>query len=145
MGKFEDFGILAEKYYVEDQLPISTIAKKLNLTDKTLHDWKKKGNWEDKKRDYLASQCSCNKNLYELVRLLTDKAVSDIRADGVYPDPAALNFISKMADKLPKIKTFEENVVNELMNANTSETEDKSEDIKLKIAKSIDEKLMGNG
>lgn len=145
MGKFEDFGILAEKYYVEDQLPISTIARKLNLTDKTLHDWKKKGNWEDKKRDYLASQCSCNKNLYELVRLLTDKAVSDIRTDGVYPDAAALNFISKMADKLPKIKTFEENVVNELMNANTSEAEDKSEDIKLKIAKSIDEKLMGNG
>lgn len=145
MGKFEDFGILAEKYYVEDQLPISTIARKLNLTDKTLHDWKKKGNWEDKKRDYLASQCSCNKNLYELVRLLTDKAVSDIRTDGVYPDAAALNFISKMADKLPKIKTFEENVVNELMNANTSETEEKAEDMKLKIAKSIDEKLMGNG
>lgn len=145
MGKFEDFGILAEKYYVEDQLPISTIARKLNLTDKTLHDWKKKGNWEDKKRDYLASQCSCNKNLYELVRLLTDKAISDIRTDGVYPDAAALNFISKMADKLPKIKTFEENIVNELMNANTSETEDKSEDMKLKIAKSIDEKLMGNG
>lgn len=145
MGKFEDFGILAEKYYVEDQLPISTIARKLNLTDKTLHDWKKKGNWEDKKRDYLASQCSCNKNLYELVRLLTDKAVSDIRTEGIYPDSAALNFISKMADKLPKIKTFEENVVNELMNANTSETEDKSEDMKLKIAKSIDEKLMGNG
>jgi len=145
MGKFEDFGILAEKYYVEDQLPISTIARKLNLTDKTLHDWKKKGNWEDKKRDYLASQCSCNKNLYELVRLLTDKAVSDIRTDGVYPDAAALNFISKMADKLPKIKTFEENIVSELMNANTSETEEKAEDMKLKIAKSIDEKLMGNG
>ena len=143
MGKFEDYGILAEKYFVEDQLPISAIARKLNLTDKTLHDWKKKGNWEDKRRDYLTSQCSCNKTLYELVRLLTDKAVAEIRTEGTYPDPAALNFIGKMADKLPKIKTFEENVVNELMNC--EETSEKSEDMKFKIAKSIDEKLMGNG
>ena len=144
MGKFEDYGILAEKYYVEDQLPISTIGKKLNLTDKTLHDWKKKGNWEDKRRDYLTSQCSCNKNLYELVRLLTDKAVNEIRTTGTYPDPAALNFIGKMADKLPKIKMFEENVVNELMNKSPEDSE-KSEDMKLKIANSIDAKLMGNG
>lgn len=143
MGKFEDYGILAEKYYVEDQLSISAIGKKLNLTDKTLHDWKKKGNWEDKRRDYLTSQCSCNKNLYELVRLLTDKAVNEIRTTGTYPDPAALNFISKMADKLPKIKTFEENVVNELMNKSPEDTESK-EDLKLKIAKSIDAKLMGS-
>lgn len=144
MGKFDDYGILAEKYYVEDQLPISAIGKKLNLTDKTLHEWKKKGNLEDKRRDYLTSQCSCNKNLYELVRLLTDKAVTEIRTTGTYPDPAALNFIGKMADKLPKIKNFEENVVNELMNKSPDNTE-KSEDMKLKIANSIDAKLMGNG
>lgn len=143
MGKFEDYGILAEKYYVEDQLPISAIGKKLNLTDKTLHDWKKKGNWEDKRREYLTAQCSCNKNLYELVRLLTDKAVTEIRTTGTYPDAAALNFICKMSDKLPKIKTFEENIVNELMAKSPEDTESK-EDLKLKIAKSIDAKLMGS-
>ena len=113
------------------------------MTDKTLHDWKKKGNWEDKRREYLTAQCSCNKNLYELVRLLTDKAVTEIRTTGTYPDAAALNFICKMSDKLPKIKTFEENIVNELMAKSPEDTESK-EDLKLKIAKSIDAKLMGN-
>ena len=41
MAKFDDYGILAEKYYVEEQLPVSRIAEKLGLTDKTLHEWKK--------------------------------------------------------------------------------------------------------
>ena len=144
MGKFEDYGILAEKYFVEDQLPVSAIAKKLNLTDKTLHEWKKRGNWEDKRRDYLTSQCSCNKALYELVRLLTDKAVTDIRTGGGYPDAAALNFIGKMADKLPKIKNFEENEVNELIQRISDKEENANDDLKLKIAESIDAKLMGN-
>lgn len=144
MGKFEDYGILAEKYFVEDQLPVSAIAKKLHLTDKTLHEWKKNGNWEDKRKDYLTSQCSCNKALYELVRLLTDKAVNDIRQNGTYPDSAALNFIGKMADKLPKIKDFEENEVNEIMNKLSDKENNSNEDMKLKIAESINAKLMGN-
>lgn len=144
MGKFEDYGILAEQYFVEEQLPISAIAKKLHLTDKTLHEWKKNGNWENKRKDYLTSQCSCNKALYELVRLLTDKAVTDIRQNGTYPDSAALNFIGKMADKLPKIKNFEENEVNELINKLSDKESEKNENMKLKIAESIDAKLMGN-
>lgn len=143
MGKFEDYGILAEQYYVENQLPISAIAKKLHLTDKTLHEWKVKGNWEDKRKDYLTSQCSCNKNLYELVRLLTEKAVAEIRTNGNYPDAAALNFIGKMADKLPKIKNFEENEVNELMTKLSEKEANKTEDMKLKIAESINAQLMG--
>lgn len=144
MGKFEDYGILAEQYFVEEQLPISAIAKKLHLTDKTLHEWKKNGNWENKRKDYLTSQCSCNKALYELVRLLTDKAVTDIRQNGTYPDSAALNFIGKMADKLPKIKNFEENEVNELITKLSEKETSKNEDMKLKIAESINAKLMGN-
>lgn len=139
MGKFEDYGLLAEKYYVEEQLPISTIAKKLNLTDKTLHDWKTKNNWENKRKDFLQSQFTCSAALQELVIQLVKDANSKIKV-GEMPEAATLNFIGKMAEKLPKLKAFDDMVINEKM---TSTENESISDQSQKIAELIDKKLMG--
>lgn len=139
MGKFEDYGLLAEKYYVEEQLPISTIAKKLNLTDKTLHDWKTKNNWENKRKDFLQSQFTCSAALQELVIQLVKDANSKIKM-GEMPEAATLNFIGKMAEKLPKLKAFDDMVINEKM---TSTENESISDQSQKIAELIDKKLMG--
>lgn len=139
MGKFEDYGLLAEKYYVEEQLPISTIAKKLNLTDKTLHDWKTKNNWENKRKDFLQSQFTCSTALQELVIQLVKDANSKIKM-GEMPEAATLNFIGKMAEKLPKLKAFDDMVINEKM---TSTENESISDQSQKIAELIDKKLMG--
>lgn len=140
MGKFEDYGLLAEKYYVEEQLPISTIAKKLNLTDKTLHDWKNKNNWDDKRKDFLQSQFTCSAQLQELVIHLVKDANAKIKA-GELPEAATLNFIAKMAEKLPKLKAYDDMVVNEKMTTSENQTvSDQSQ----KVAELINKQLMGN-
>ena len=136
MGKFEDYGILAEKYYVEEQLPISRIAQKLDLTDKTLHEWKKKGNWDEKRKEFLSSQYTCYSALQELVMHLSKDALAKIKA-GEMPEPASLNFIAKMSEKLPKIKASDELLVKEKMGEET-------EDTQTKIAELIDKRLMNN-
>lgn len=137
MGKFEDYGILAEKYFVEEQLPISRIADKLGLTDKTLHDWKKKGNWEEKRKEFLASQYTCYSALQELVMHLSKDALQKIKS-GEVPEAATLNFISKMSEKLPKIKALDDYIVNEKMSENNE-----AEDTQTRIAELIDKKLCG--
>lgn len=139
MGKFEDYGLLAEKYYVEEQLPISTIAKKLNLTDKTLHNWKNQNNWDDKRKDFLQSQFTCSAALQELVIHLVKDANAKIKT-GELPEAATLNFIGKMAEKLPKLKAFDDMVINEKMSSSDNET---TSDQSQKIAELIDKKLMG--
>lgn len=140
MGKFEDYGLLAEKYYVEEQLPISTIAKKLNLTDKTLHDWKNKNNWDDKRKDFLQSQFTCSAALQELVIHLVKDANAKIKM-GELPEAATLNFIGKMAEKLPKLKAYDDMVINEKMTSSENKT---VSDQATTVAELINKQLMGN-
>ena len=56
MNKFTEYGILAEKYYVEEQQSLLEISKKLNITTKTLTEWKNKERWEEKRKNFLSSQ-----------------------------------------------------------------------------------------
>lgn len=119
MAKKEQYYVLAEKYYVEEQTPISGIAQKLNITEKTLHNWRKNGNWEDKRTKFLRSQCNCYASLYELVHKMTSKITDEFEAEGKMPDGSALYFISKMMDKLPKLKKFENEMITEKLNVET--------------------------
>ena len=133
MSKIEEFGVLAEKYYVEDQLSLIQISEKLNINAKTLGEWKKKGKWEEKRKNFLASQYSCYSALQELLMYLSKDALEKIKS-GEVPESASLNFIAKMAEKHPKIKTMNE------------ELQEKPVDIdaQTKIAEMIDKKLLGN-
>ena len=58
---------------------------------------------------------------------------------GEMPEASALNFIGKMAEKLPKIKAFDEMLINEKLNEEKNE-----KDMSKKVAIAIDKKLMGN-
>lgn len=133
MSKIEEFGVLAEKYYVEDQLSLIQISEKLNINAKTLGEWKKKGKWEEKRKNFLASQYSCYSALQELLMYLSKDALEKIKS-GEVPESASLNFIAKMAEKLPKIKTLNEELLEKPVDI----------DAQTKIAEMIDKKLLGN-
>lgn len=140
MAKKEQYYVLAEKYYVEDQMPVTGIAKKLNVTEKTLHNWRKEGEWDNKRAKFLRSQCQCYASLYELVNKMTQKIAEDFETTGEAPDGSTLYFIKAMVDKLPKLKQFE----NELVLDKTVNIHEKTdEDISTRIAELVDKKLMG--
>jgi len=130
MAKKQTYYAIAEKTYVEQHIPISGIAKRLDITEKTLGDWKKEGNWDAKKSQLLQSQQSCNAELYELVRKMTKKISEDYAKD-ITPDAGTLYFLKGMIDKLPKLKAYEEsNIVKEQENkASTEELLSKVSDI----------------
>ena len=136
MKLIDEYGILAEKYYVEEQLTLKQISEKLNISVKTLWQWKKNEKWEDKRRNFLSSQYSCFSALQELLMYLSKDALTKIKS-GEVPESASLNFIAKMAEKLPKLKSIQEEFLN------TKPEEDFS-DTQTQIAKLIDEKLRNN-
>lgn len=129
MTKKATYEVLAAQYFVERQMSVAGIAKKLNISEKTIHTWKKDGNWEEKRTKFLKAQYSTNQTLYELLGLMATKAVDDYKAEGIIPDQKTLYFIMNMSDKLYKLKKFEEESVLEKIeevNTSTSEqTEDK--------------------
>lgn len=121
MSKKEQYGKLAEQYYVENSMPISGIAKRLPINEKTLHNWKKAGKWDDKRTQFLHSQYSCYSSLYELVNLLVKNAIETYQTEGKLPEAKELYFIKDMAEKLPKLKAFENNLADEQIQQVTEE------------------------
>lgn len=113
MGKKEQYGMLAQQYYVENNMPVSGIAKRLPVNEKTLHNWKRDGEWEEKRAAFLRSKYSCHSALYELVNLLVTNAIEKYKTEGTLPEAKELYFIKDMAEKLPKMKAFENNLAEE--------------------------------
>lgn len=144
MGKKEQYFCLAEKMYVEEQKPVSAIAKALNITNKTLGEWKKDGNWDEKRRKFLGSQYACYSGLYELLNKVTAKAIEEFHETGEIPERSTMNFISKMIDKLPKLKNFEVREITDKLES-ALEEETVSRDVNADILLSVDKFLRGEG
>ena len=124
----ESHKILAGQYFIEYQMSVAEIARRLNISEKTLHNWKKEGNWGSKRTQFLKSQYSTNQTLYELVHLIATKAVEDFKIDGTVPDQKTLYFISAMSDKLLKLKAYEQSQAAEkLEEINKNQSENKPE------------------
>lgn len=141
MAKKEQYGLLAEQYYVESNMPISGIAKRLGVNEKTLHNWKREGSWDEKRNKYLHSKYSCYSALYELVNLLAQDAIGKYKTEGILPEAKNLYFIKDMAEKLPKMKDFENNLAEEQIQQNIEDkkTDLNKEDIVKKIFQAMTE------
>lgn len=140
----ESHKILAGQYFIEYLMSIAEIARRLNISEKTLHNWKKEENWDKKRTQFLKSKYSTNQTLYELVNLIATKAVEDFKTEGIVPDQKTLYFISSMSDKLLKLKAYEQSQANEKIeeiNKNQFENkpEIKKEDALDKVFKALTE------
>lgn len=142
MAKSPEILILATQYYVECQMSITQIAKRLNISEKTLHTWKKENEWQGKRNRFLKSMYSTNQSLYELLHLVSQKAIDDYKADGTMPDQKTLYFIMGMTDRLPKLKMYEKQENKEKVEElNISDTVNnvKTEDVLTNIFKAMTE------
>lgn len=128
MAKSPEILIIATQYYVECQMSVAQIAKRLNVSEKTLHTWKKENDWQGKRNRFLKSMYSTNQSLYELLHLVSQKAIDDYKTDGTMPDQKTLYFIMGMTDRLPKLKMYEKQEIQEKveeLNADNKEKENK--------------------
>ena len=69
-------------------VPIWTISKQLNVTQKTLHDWKKSNNWDKLKQDAI-NKLSINvvdtvvKEQLEITRMAQEKLIERLKDDDI--------------------------------------------------------------
>lgn len=138
MGKKEQFYTLSEKLYVEQHIPLSGIAKRVDVSERTLVEWKKEGDWDNKRTQFLKEQYSCHAELYVLVRKMIQKIKEDFDC-GTTPDKSTLDFVRAMIDKVPKLKAFEEAQIFDIQ----VEDEKPAEDMSTKIAELVDKRLRG--
>lgn len=120
MAKKQAYYDQAEKMYIEQGVPLSGIAKKLEITEKTLGAWKTEGDWERKRAHYLKTKNSSNTELHKMIANLSRQVNDDIEA-GNRPDPQLIYSISGLANIMLKLKTYEDAIVKE----ETEKKEDK--------------------
>jgi len=103
--KFQKYGKLAEYKFVEEFKTIVLISEELPVTEKTLRNWKKAGNWEEKKNVKFNQLKSIGSKLYQAAEKILDRFLLFLE------DPAQNEQISDieeriLRDALSKLPTF---------------------------------------
>lgn len=64
---------LAKRYYVNDGLTQKEIAERLKITEKTVGNWVKKGNWDKEKTSLLVTKDKQISDLYSQLQAVNDE------------------------------------------------------------------------
>ena len=131
MGKKQTYYPDAEKMFVENGIPVTQISRRLEITEKTLREWKAEGEWDRKRLAWLKTVNSCNVELHKTVNGLA-KSINDQIEQGNAPDPQMVYALNSLASTMLKVKTYEDTALQEEI----SKKEDKNtspEDLIVKV------------
>ncbi len=107
MAKEQIHGLEAERLYVIEQCTLAEIAGRLGVSVRTIQNWKTHGDWDAKRRAYLASRRSFHEELYEFGKdLLT--SVRETMAKGEEPSTGKLYALLRLIPNLVKVKDYED-------------------------------------
>lgn len=128
----------AANLYIEKFMTLETIAKQLNVSERTLRRWKAEGNWDEKRFNYVQSKTTFHEDLYSFGKSLLDSIMTDMK-NGEKIDSSRLYTVTKIMNMLKNVKTYEDKVT-----AGNCETEKpKSTGLSADIIREIEEKILG--
>ena len=133
--------ILAEtaaKLYTENFMTLESIAKQLNVNERTLRRWKSADNWENKRIEYLKSKTTFHEDLYNFGRTLLETIKADI-SNGERVEPSRLHAVTKIMTLLKNVKTYEDKVLNDKY----SHEKPNNREISPETIREIEEKILG--
>ncbi|MDA8087610.1 MAG: DUF1804 family protein [Nitrospiraceae bacterium] len=97
----------AERLFVIEQKSPMEIAGELSISEKTIRNWKAKGDWDKKRADYLRGRQAFHEELYEFARTLMKKVRADMEA-GKDVSPGRMYALAKMIPYITKVKDYED-------------------------------------
>ena len=97
----------AERLYIYNNKGLEAIAKELNLSRKTLMDWKEKGDWGERRKAYKKSKTAFHEELYDFARNLM-KGIADDMAAGEKVDTGRIYAFCRILPMFVKVKDYED-------------------------------------
>ncbi|MCI0453807.1 MAG: phage terminase small subunit-related protein [Candidatus Dadabacteria bacterium] len=97
----------AERLYVVELCTLKEIASRLNLAKRTLINWKRRGNWEEKRIRYIESKKKFHEELEELAKKLIRSIMSYVDS-GKKIDVGRIHAIKYILSEITKINQYEE-------------------------------------
>lgn len=114
----------AKSLFIKGQMTQEELARKLNISERTIHRWKQAGGWKQLRDDFRQNSISFHQELY----LFAKKLILSIRKDiekGIKIDTGRLFAISKLLPLIKLVKEYEDSVAkakttNSVKNVNIS-------------------------
>lgn len=98
--------------YAEKFMTLENIAKRLNVSERTLRRWKKADNWDDKKYRFIKNQTLFHEDLFKLGQTLLKSIKNDL-ALGEKIEPSRMYTAFKIFNLLKIVKAYEEDISKE--------------------------------
>ncbi len=132
------FADTAAKLYTENFMTLESIAKQLNVNERTLRRWKSADNWENKRLEYIKSKTTFHEDLYNFGRTLFETIKADI-SNGERVEPSRLYTVTKIMTLIKNVKTYEDKVLNDKHTPKKAN----HREISPEIIREIEEKILG--
>ena len=128
----------AEKLYIEKFMTLESIARQLNVNERTLRRWKADDNWDKKRSEYLKSNTTFHEDLYNFGRDLLKSIKTDMN-NGEKVESARMYAVTKIISMLKNVKNYEDKRTNVKSMPETTKQEGLSEE----VIREIEEKILG--
>ncbi len=102
----------AQRMYVEDLMTFESIAASIDVSERTVRNWAKEGNWDLKRKKFMKFQENLQDDAREIASLLAQK-IKEQLADGQEPANHLLFSFTRIANSLLKIREYEKTVATE--------------------------------
>ena len=135
MVKRDVFFAEAESLYINEYMSLKDIASKLKLNEKTVRAWRKLGNWEAKRNQYLKSKSSFHEELYAFSRKLMSSIIDDLDKNEKV-DSGRLYTFARLLPLITKMKEYEDIIVK-------SDDKDTNKGLTSDIVKMIEKEVLG--
>ena len=86
---------------------VETIANELNLSRKTVMNWKEKGDWDNKRKLYIKSKIAFHEELFEFARKIMKDITEDMEK-GNKIDAGRMYAFCKLVPMFTKVKDYED-------------------------------------
>lgn len=107
MAKKQLYFAEAERLFVTEGCSLEEIASRLNISTRTLQEWKSEGEWDRKRSIFLRDTHDSYSETVSLLRKLLKRAHEKLDKNED-PDATTLNFIREFMPSRAKIKSPEE-------------------------------------
>ena len=97
----------AENLFVYKLKTVETIANELNLSRKTVMNWKEKGDWDHKRKLYIKSKIAFHEELFEFARKIMKDITEDMEK-GNKIDAGRMYAFCKLVPMFTKVKDYED-------------------------------------
>lgn len=105
--------ITAERMYVIELHTLKEIASTCRVSERTLIEWKKQGNWDKKRDETVAVETAFHVRLMKFAAAIMDKIEIDLKNEDMEVATGRLYSLNSILEKLPKTKLFDESIAAE--------------------------------